>query len=87
MSQDQFHESSLEGPARRAFAITPADATEFANFTRGIYVGGAGNITLQMVGGSGNVLFSNVPAGTVLPIQAKGVDSTGTTATLLIGMF
>ena len=86
MSQDEWSTQSLEGPARRAFAITPTDATLFENFTRAIYVGAAGNITLQMVGGSGNTLFSNVPAGTVLPIQAKGVDSTGTTASLLIGL-
>ena len=88
MAADRWVTSSLVGPARRAFVITPADAADFANFTRAIYVGVAGNINVRLAGDTAaTVLFSNVPAGTVLPIAVAGVESTSTTASLLIGMF
>lgn len=69
-----------DGPAKNALAVTPADATEFTVETRGIWVGGAGDLAVTMVGG-GNVTFVGVPAGTLLPICVTHVRSTGTTAT------
>ena len=71
------------------FAITPNDSTVFSQPTRGIYVGGSGNITLQMVGydNSNTILtFTNVFAGTVLPLRVQRVYTTST-ATNLIGLF
>lgn len=87
MSGDNWPTASLEGPARRGFVITPSDGADLQNFTRAIYVGAAGNINVRMAGKTGTtVLFSNVPAGTVLPIAVAGVESTNTTASLLIGL-
>jgi len=73
--------------ARYAFPITPGD-TAAANLpanTKGIYVGGAGNITAVMQDGS-TVLFTAVPVGFILPIEAARINATGTTATLLTGL-
>ena len=53
---------------------------------RAIWVGGAGNITAIMANGD-VVLFSGITAGTLLPIRATRVNSTGTTATLLIALY
>jgi hypothetical protein len=83
--QNSFTEDGFSAPASNAFAITPSDTVLFANDTRGIYVGGAGNITVLMQGG-GVVLFTAVPAGTILPIRADRVNATGTTATALVGL-
>ena len=80
------HNVSLGAPAVDAFAITPNDGTDLSNVTRYIYVGGAGAIALITVNGE-TVTFSAVPVGTVLPIRAARVKATGTTATLLIGMY
>ena len=67
-------------------AITPADATDLPlQGCRAIYVGGAGNISVVDLDGVTTV-FSNVAAG-VLPVQAKGVNATGTTATGLIALY
>lgn len=72
-------------PGLLSFAITPADATDFTTYARSIYVGGAGNITIVNLDGS-TCLFSNVPAGFILPVCCRGVNLTGTTATNLVGL-
>lgn len=87
MSNNFFEPTQPTLCARRAFAITPADGADLAPFaTRGIYVGGAGDVKVDMVE-NGTVTFKAVPVGTLLAVQAKRVYATGTTATLLIALF
>lgn len=78
--------SGLTSPGANAFAITGNDSTDLTNATRGIYVGGAGDVKVTMVG-SGTVTFAAVPAGSTLPVRAARVFATGTTATNLIGLY
>ena len=66
-------------------AITTSDSSTIAP-TVGIYVGGAGNVKVDLVDG-GTVTFSAVPVGTILPIQATRVYATGTTATLMVALY
>ena len=73
-------------PALDAFAITPSDSTDFAQVTRGVYVGGAGDVAAVMSDGT-VVTFVGALAGSVLPIRAKRVNSTNTTATSLVGLY
>jgi hypothetical protein len=75
----------LESPASDGFAITPNDGADLAVFTRSIYVGGAGNISLVTVKGT-TLSFVGLPAGAILPIRAARIRSTGTTATSLVGL-
>ena len=70
--------------AAESVAITPHD-TNTIRATRAIYVGVAGDITLQHEAGT-NVLYSNVPVG-VLPVTAVRVMSTATTATNMVAMY
>ncbi len=72
-------------PASDYFDITPG-ATEFTDWTRYIYVGGVGDVEAVSVRDT-TVIFKAVPVGTVLPIRAKKVLATNTTATLLVGLF
>lgn len=76
-------QSGLDSPASNAFAITPG-SNELAIFTRAIYVGGAGDVKLTLIGGA-EVTFKSVPSGTILPVRAKKVSS-DSTATDLIGL-
>lgn len=82
-----YYSADATAPASRAIAITTNDATDIEN-TRGIYVGGAGDVKVTLYGmASGTfVVFSAVPAGTVLPIQAKRVW-TASTATLMLALY
>lgn len=65
-----------------AVAITKSDSTVVAYW--GIYVGGTGDVTIKGKNGVA-VTFSAVPVGTILPVYANRVMSTGTTATLMVG--
>lgn len=73
-------------PARKAFTISPSDSSELTYVTRGIYTGAGGAIAVILVDDTSSVTFANVPAGIVLPLRARQVKSTGTTATGLIGL-
>lgn len=80
--------------ALNAFTITKSDTTVFPAqpnssgvcVTKAIYVGGTGDVNVVMQGGQ-TVLFSAVPAGTILPISVSQVKSASTTATLMLGLW
>lgn len=74
---------NTDNPADSGEAITPG--TAISSKTRGIYVGGAGDVEAKLVGG--NIVFSAVPVGTILPIRTKLIVAANTTATNLLGIW
>lgn len=72
-----------DNPAADAVVIVPSDSANQGPF-RALYVGVAGDITLVTLGGTA-VLFSNVPVG-IHAIGCSRVNSTGTTATNMVGL-
>ena len=81
-----FAEYSATGAI--AVDLSTQDATftvELGKGVRGIYVGGAGNLTVQMKDKS-TVTLNNVVAGTVYPLQVIKVIRATTTATNLIAL-
>jgi hypothetical protein len=74
-------------PAMYGAAVTPHDSTNFSSACRGLYVGGAGNVAVVFIGDGAAVTFSNVPAGTILPVSAIRVNSTNTTATNIVALW
>jgi hypothetical protein len=78
--------TGLDSSANRAFAITPHNENQLAFVTRGLYVGGAGNVRVITAGGD-TVTFASVPAGTILPVRVRVVLSTSTTATNILGLY
>ncbi len=81
----ETHQPGLTTPAQAAVAIVPSDVQPLAHVTRGIYVGGAGNLRVVMLSGE-TVTLVGVVAGTIYPIRVAQVRSTGTTATGLLGL-
>lgn len=67
-----------------ARAITTSDTANFAP-TRGLYVGGTGNVVVDMAYGT-TVTFTGVQGGTVLPVQVTRVY-TASTATNLVALY
>ena len=85
--QDRFEgrAPSFDAPALDAFTITPSDVTDLPELIRAIYAGGPGQITLKTPSGT-NVTFEGISAGTILPVRARAVLATGTTAVSLVGI-
>lgn len=77
--------------AERAELLTKSDSTVFTWATRGLYVGGAGDVAVRMLNQLGSaaasVTFVGVAAGTFLPIECDQLLSTGTTATNVVGLW
>lgn len=81
----QHRAAGSTSPSTHGFAITPDDNAALPQTIRAIYVGTAGNITMTLAEDA-ELVFANIPAGTILPIRAKSVSATGTTASDLIGL-
>lgn len=79
----------MDVPFNRAVPITPSDTVNIvdpagAPLPDAIYVGGAG--VVAAVFQDGTVVNFTVVAGEILPVRIKRVNTTGTTATLLVGL-
>jgi len=76
-------------PARDAGAVTASDLTDFASYPRALFVGVGGDVSLVPVASAADtgVVFKNVVSGTILPIQSRRVNSTGTTATDIVALY
>ena len=85
------YRAEITESAKNGFAITPSDATEFPQPTRGIWVGSTGDLVVDFLGyedeaGATDVPLTAVPAGTLLPIRVVKVKA-ATTAGSLIGLY
>lgn len=88
---DQFQDRVT--PATNCVAVTPSDTvniappTDSAKTCKGLYVGTTGNVAVLCIDDTAAVTFVAVPAGAILPVSAKRVNSTNTTASNIVAMF
>lgn len=73
-------------PARSAATVVPNDAGDLAQVSRAIYIGQGGSLSVEMADGD-TVVFEGVPTGSLLPIRAKKVNATGTTAAAIVSLW
>jgi hypothetical protein len=76
----------LASPCDNAAAVTPSDANDLTVVTRGLFVGGAGNVEVITHGGQ-TVIFTGVVAGSILPIRVTRVKAASTTATNIMALW
>lgn len=76
---------NAESP-RGAISITPSDTVDLSRHTKGLFIGGAGNIKVDMSDGS-TVTLTGIAVGVIHSISVRRVYATGTTATALVGLF
>lgn len=76
--------SAQSDPAIDAEVVTPG--TDVTNGSRGLYVGGAGDLVVITSRGNQRTFFG-VPAGSVLPIRVRQVVASGTTATNILALY
>ena len=71
---------------RGGVAVTTSDTTLIAP-TKGLFIGGAGNLTVDFADGTENVLLTAVVVGEIYPISVIRVKLTGTTATAVVALY
>lgn len=83
--QDRFeyHVPGASAPATRAVAVSPSDELPLPFVPRAIYVGVAGDLATRTADG-GEVVWKNVPAGSLLPFRPTMILAEGTTASHLL---
>ena len=74
---------SIESPIANMAAVTPNDAVNLTNFTRGLYVGATGDVKVTTLNGNA-VTMVGLAAGVWHPIRVSRVWATGTTATGIV---
>jgi hypothetical protein len=76
----------------RAASVTPSDTANIPSVSGGtnngcvLYVGTAGNLRVQTVGGD-DVTFNNINTGAFIPVQVVKVYATGTTAGSILALW
>lgn len=73
-------------PAVLAAAVTPSDTADLVVKPRALYIGGAGDLNVDMTNGD-TVLFKAAAAGAILPISVRRVRATSTTATNIVALY
>lgn len=73
---------AIDSPAWGGEVVVPHDVNEQNIISRGIYVGGAGNVSALMMDGS-TLLFTALPVG-IHPMRCRRINATSTTATNLL---
>ncbi len=70
----------VDWPATHAEAVTPNTDNDLPNnlVTRGLWVGGAGDLVVILAEDTAAVTFTGVGAGQLLPIRVKRVLATST---------
>ena len=85
LEYEDISSSNITDPSAKLAAITPAD-TDLAQRTRGIYVGGSGNLAVMDAYGT-VVVFVDVLGGSILPLRVNQIRSTDTTATNIVALY
>lgn len=80
-----FRTANATVAAHGAASVTPSDSAEIP-ITRSLYIGTSGDLKVTMADGQA-VTFKNVPDGSILPIQAQIVWTTGTTASNILALY
>ncbi len=75
----------IEAPITAARAVTPSDTTVFTQIPRGLWIGGAGNVAVLLIGDTSPVTFFGVSGGISLACQK--VMLTNTTATNILAVY
>jgi hypothetical protein len=79
-----YTNASSTAPAGYGRSVIPSD-TDQIPATRALYIGVGGNLVVTDI--VGQVTYSNVPTGSILPVQAIRVLAAGTTASSIVALY
>lgn len=73
-------------PATRCAAVTPHDTNPLTDIPKALYIGSGGTLVIQGTSG-GDASFVKLSDGSVLPVRARFVRATGTTAGDIVALY
>ena len=76
----------VSAPATRFASVTPSDSADLTELPKALYVGIGGALVLRGADGTA-VTFTQVVGGTVLPVRARRVQASGTTAGAIVALY
>lgn len=76
---------ALARPGLGAFAVTPNDSADLSIAARSLWVGVAGDVSVDTVYGDTAVVLKNVQG--ILPLAVVRVRATSTTATDIVALY
>ena len=83
---NSFKEAVIN-PARNHAAVVTHNTNALTSVPKALFIGTGGNIALRAMDASADVLFKNVPSGSILPVRAKYVRTTNTTAADIVALY
>lgn len=78
-----LNDANDERPAINGTVVTPSDSVDLPNATKWLYIGGAGNVKVTLLGGD-TLLLTALAVGVLHRIAVTRVWSGTTTATAII---
>ena len=85
----QGNYTGMNFPAYNSAAVTPSDSADLTATARAIYVGTGGNLVVELQNDTPGVgtTLGNVASGSVLPIRARRIHATNTTASGIVELW
>lgn len=85
---DEFasYADTPSGPSDNPYAVTPSNADELTRIPKALYIGTGGTVIVRTADGVADITFKNVSSGQILPVRAKWVRATGTTAADIVAL-
>ena len=75
----------IDGPGNNAVAVTPSDSTDLTTTASFLWVGVAGDVSIECATSGSAIVFKNVQG--LLPVRVNRVNSTATTATNIVAVW
>lgn len=78
---------TLDSIGKEAAAITPVNGQVLTNIPKYVYIGTGGDVTCRAVNSTADVVYKNLPDGSILPCVPQIIHATGTTAADFVGHY
>ncbi|MPT47042.1 MAG: hypothetical protein E2598_01315 [Sphingobium sp.] len=75
---------SLNYPSRSLYSVSPNNDTELPMLPKALYIGNGGDVVVRCVDDTNDVVFANVPSGSIIRARVRYVRATGTTASSIV---
>lgn len=81
------YRTGLDSPARHAAIVSPSDSADLTHVTRGLFIGATGGALKVTTVGGETLVFPDLPANSIIPLQVTRVWLTSQVATPIVALW